>query len=63
MMEEGIHKITIPTKYRCRKCNAVINKVVYKFPTHKWYRWTYTGCDRDYGYDTERPLQSMTDNC
>lgn len=57
MMREGIRKIEIPTEYRCKICGAVINKVVYIYPMHSWHRWTCSGCDRDYGYDTPKPLQ------
>lgn len=49
-------KRIIKTSYICPKCCGYIDKVVYEFPTHSWYRWTCNDCDRDYGYDTQKPL-------
>jgi transposase-like protein len=49
-------KSFINTNYKCPKCNGIIQKVVYDFKTHKWHRWTCSVCQRDYGYNTEKPI-------
>jgi rubredoxin len=50
-------KIIIETDYICPKCGGRINKVIYQYPTtyHSWHRWTCSVCQRDYGYNVEKP--------
>jgi transposase-like protein len=48
------------TQYKCPKCNGIIQKVIYDFETHTFYRWTCSKCQRDYGYNTEKPLSYKT---
>jgi len=43
-------------RYVCPKCGGEIEKVVRKFPTHIWWRWTCKKCQRDYGYMTPEPV-------
>jgi len=48
-------KIQEPTEYKCPTCGGMIQKVTYNFPDHSWHRWTCEDCERDYGYNTDKP--------
>lgn len=45
----------LETDYKCPECGGAIQKIVYKFPSWHWHRWTCEECERDYCYNTSKP--------
>ncbi|KPL02042.1 MAG: hypothetical protein AMJ90_06785 [candidate division Zixibacteria bacterium SM23_73_2] len=47
------------TDHVCPECGGAIEKVIIKDP-HAW-RWTCKKCGRDFGYNTDKPINEDTD--